>query len=126
MGRPAFEITQEVIEKSEKLAAQGLTLEQISKVLGICYQTLNEKRKEFNELSEAIKRGQAKGVAQVTNKLYGKALEGDNTAMIFYLKNRDSDNWKDRVESRSEITIKEKDPAKRKSRIEELLSKTKG
>ena len=95
MGRPAFEITKEVIAKSEKLAAQGLTLEQIAHVLGICYDTLNEKKKQYVEFSEAIKRGQAKGIAQVSNKLYGKALEGDNTAMIFYLKNRDPDNWED-------------------------------
>ena len=94
-GRPKFEITEEVIAKAEKLAAQGLTLEQIALTLGICYQTLNEKRKEFSDFSEAIKRGQAKGIAQVSNKLYGKALEGDNTAMIFYLKNRDAANWQD-------------------------------
>ena len=98
-GRPSFEVTDEVIAKAEKLAAQGLTLEQIALTLGICYQTLNEKRKEFSDFSEAIKRGQAKGIAQVTNKLYGKAIEGDNTAMIFYLKNRDPANWKDRVDS---------------------------
>ena len=98
-GRPSFEVTDEVIAKAEKLAAQGLTLEQIALTLGICYQTLNEKRKEFSDFSEAIKREQAKGIAQVTNKLYGKAIEGDNTAMIFYLKNRDPANWKDRVDS---------------------------
>ena len=94
-GRPPYEVTEEVIAKCEKLAAQGLTLEQIAQVLGITYKTLNEKKKEFSDLSDAIKRGQAKGIAQVSNKLYGKALEGDNTAMIFYLKNRDPENWQD-------------------------------
>lgn len=95
VGRPPFEITPENTKQAETLAAQGLTLEQIAYTLGICYQTLNEKRKEFPEFSEAIKRGKAKGIAKITNKLFEKASEGDNTAMIFYLKNRDPDNWED-------------------------------
>ena len=94
-GRPPFEITKEVCDQAEELASHGLTLEQIAYSLGIVYQTLNEKRKEFDELSEALKRGKAKGIKKVANALYEKATEGDNVAMIFYLKNRDPDNWEE-------------------------------
>ena len=94
-GRPQFEITAEVCAKAERLAAQGLTLEQIARVLGISYQTLNEKAKIYSDFSEAIKNGKAKGIAKITNKLFQKAGEGDNTSMIFYLKNRDPDNWEE-------------------------------
>lgn len=94
-GRPPYVPTPEIIEQVEKLASQGLTLEQIAHVLGISYDTLNRRSKELSEFSEAIKRGKAKGIAQITNKLHEKALEGDNTAMIFYLKNRDPENWQD-------------------------------
>jgi hypothetical protein len=96
MARPRIEITPEMIAKCEKLASQGLTLEQVAHSIGICYDTLNKRKKDLVELNEAIKRGQAKGLAQITNKLYNKAMEGDNTAMIFYLKNRDQKNWGER------------------------------
>jgi hypothetical protein len=46
---------------------------------------------------EAIKRGKAKGIVTITNALYEKAKEGDNTAMIFYLKNRAG--WRDKIET---------------------------
>ena len=74
-GRPKFEVTPELTKKAEALAAQGLTLEQIASVLGISYQTLNERRKEYTDFAEAIKRGKNKGIAQVSNKLFQKAME---------------------------------------------------
>ena len=49
----------------------------------------------YSDFSDAIKNGKAKGIAKVTNKLFEKANDGDNTSMIFYLKNRDPDNWED-------------------------------
>jgi hypothetical protein len=99
VGRPAFAITPEICRKAESLAAQGLTLEQTAHTLGISYKTLNEKRKDFSEFSEAIALGKAKGVATITNALFAKAKEGDVPAMKYYLNNRDNSNWKDRVES---------------------------
>jgi hypothetical protein len=52
-------------------------------------------------LGEAIKRGKGKGIQAVTNVLYNKALEGDNTSMIFYLKNRAG--WQDKIEKETII-----------------------
>ncbi len=97
IGRPPIEITDELCKKAESLAAQGLTLEQIAGVLGMGERTLYEKKEEFSQFSQAIKKGQAKGVAVVTNKLFEKARDGDNTSMIFYLKNRAG--WKDKTET---------------------------
>ena len=94
-GRPPFEITKEVIAKAERLAAQGLAEYQIAAVLGISQATLIAKKNEYLEFFEAIKNGKAKGIAKISNKLFEKASEGDNTSMIFYLKNRDPDNWED-------------------------------
>ena len=87
-GRKPFEITDEVINRVEALAANGLTLEQIASVLGINVSTLYEKKKEKQELDEAIKRGRDKGIATISNALFQKAKNGDNTAMLFYLKCR--------------------------------------
>ncbi len=96
MGRPKIEITDKLCEKAESLAAQGLTQDQLALVLGMGARTLYEKKGAFPQLSQSIKKGQAQGVEAVTNKLFEKAREGDNTAMIFYLKNRAG--WKDKQE----------------------------
>jgi hypothetical protein len=69
--------------------------------LGIGLSTLYEKQNEFTEFAEAIKRGKGKGIQTITNRLYEKALEGDNTAMIFYLKNRAG--WQDKIEKETVI-----------------------
>ena len=101
VGRPRFEITPEVCEKVENLSAQGLTVEQISLVLGINKSTMFDKQNEYPDFSDALKRGRGKGVANVTNALYTKAVDGDNTAMIFYLKNRAG--WVDKQEVQSTV-----------------------
>jgi len=101
VGRPRFEITPEVCEKVENLSAQGLTVDQIALVLGVSHWTIYERQNEFPEFSDALKRGRGKGVANVTNALYTKAVDGDNTAMIFYLKNRAG--WVDKQEVQSTV-----------------------
>ena len=95
MGRPRFEITPEILEKTERLAAQGLTQVQISACLGIVQKTLIEKKRAFSEFSNAIKNGRAKGVGTITNALFESAVKGSVPAQIFYLKNRDQENWSD-------------------------------
>ena len=95
MGRPAFKITPEILEKTERLAAQGLTQVQISACLGIVPKTLIEKKRAYSEFSDAIKNGRAKGVGTITNALFESAVKGSVPAQIFYLKNRDQENWSD-------------------------------
>tara|TARA_R110000772_G_scaffold3103_2_gene11256 strand:- start:646 stop:1125 length:480 start_codon:yes stop_codon:yes gene_type:complete len=101
-GRPPFEITDKVCRKAEEYAAQGLTAEQIAMVLGIGASTLYEKQIDFPEFAEAIKRGRGQGIVSVTNALYQKAtVDKDNTAMIFYLKNRAG--WVDKQETTTTV-----------------------
>ena len=95
MGRPRFEITPEILQKTERLAAQGLTQVQISACLGIVQKTLIEKKRAFSEFSDAIKNGRAKGIGTITNALFDSAVKGSVPAQIFYLKNRDQENWSD-------------------------------
>lgn len=106
-GPKPIPVTPQMIKQAESLAAQGLTMEQIASVLGMGCSTLYTKQSENQELQEAIKRGRHKGVATISNALFNKAKNGDNTAMIFYLKNRDPENWRDRIEqvNKQEIEI---------------------
>ena len=40
-----------------------------------------------------IKKGRAEGLNKVSNALFEKATQGNVTAMIYYLKVRDRENW---------------------------------
>lgn len=85
-GRPPFEITDEILNKAESYAARGLNQQQIADALGIGISTLMDKKKEYEDFSEAIKRGKAKGIAHVANNLLKNVDNGNVTAQIFYLK----------------------------------------
>ena len=98
MGRPLIEITNALCKKAEKLAGQGLTIDQISTYLGMGTATLYEKVNKYPEFSDAITRGRAKGIDKITNALFDKALDGDVQAQKYYLNNRDNKNWRDRHE----------------------------
>jgi len=81
-----------------ELGSQGLTTGQIARCLGVSWSTLDRRRKEHEEIEDAIKKGEALGVSRVANALYESATIDKNvTAQIFYLKNR-SENWSDRQE----------------------------
>ena len=47
----------------------------------------------YKEFISAIKKGRAEGLNQVSNALFEKAIDGNVTAMIYYLKVRDRENW---------------------------------
>lgn len=97
VGRPRFEITDEVLLNVENLMTKGLTKEQAAGMLGVSVSTFMLHQSENSEFSDAIKRGQSRGIDAVTNALFEKAtIDRDNTAMIFFLKNRAG--WVDKQE----------------------------
>ena len=55
--------------------------------------TLYGKQNEYTEFVGAIKKGRAEGLNKVSNTLFEKATQGNVTAMIYYLKVRDRENW---------------------------------
>jgi hypothetical protein len=108
VGRPKFEINEEVLQRTERLMAQGLTRDQCARALGISVATFYVYQAENSEFSEAIKRGEALGIEEVTNALFENAtLERDNTAIIFYLKNRAGwvDKQEHKVETENKVTL---------------------
>ena len=96
--------------RAESVAAMGGTNEQIAAALGVSEGTLFNCRKRDAKLDEAIARGKDKADLKVVAALYEKATgyhttdksgktvwaAGDTTAMIFWLKNRRPNEWKDR------------------------------
>lgn len=83
-------------------ARNGLTNEQIASNMDIVVSTLWEWRKKSPKISNALKIGKDEADIQVENALYKAALEGNTTAMIFWLKNRKSKEWRDKIQQ--EIT----------------------
>lgn len=80
-------------------ARNGLTIEQIARNLNVAKSTFCTYINKHSELSDALKANRDEADLAVENALYKKALEGDNTAMIFWLKNRQSKRWRDKQES---------------------------
>ncbi|MEM3453406.1 MAG: hypothetical protein QW835_07285 [Candidatus Hadarchaeum sp.] len=94
------------LEQVEVIASLGLTDEEIAVILGISPRTLNYWKKN-PEFLQALKRGKLEADFQVTKKLYENAKNGDNTAIIFWLKNRRPDLWRDRsqVELSGQVAV---------------------
>jgi transcriptional regulator with XRE-family HTH domain len=81
------------LKQVESLAANGLTQEQIACALGISESTLHQRKRDSADFAAAIKRGKAKGIALVTNKLMESIKGGNMTGMIFFLKTQAG--WKE-------------------------------
>ena len=95
----------ETLEKITEYAAQGLSLRQICRCLGISWSTLDRHRKEYGEIEHALKKGEALGVSKVAQALMNNALfENNVTAQIFYLKNR-SENWADHQQTNINLDL---------------------
>ena len=94
-GPKAREISKELLGRVEKLATRGLSQKQVCDALGFSETWWHAKKQEKTELDECYKRGQAKGLAEVSNAIYEQALNGSTGAACFFLKNRDPDRWSD-------------------------------
>ena len=98
-------ITPDSLVLLESYAREGLTDEEIAEKLGITVRTLYRWEKYSvtdvdgkitHPIKEALKKGKELPDRKVENALLSKALNGDVTAMIFWLKNRRPDRWSDK------------------------------
>lgn len=143
-GRPTL-YQDSMCEQAEKLCLLGATDIQIADFFGVTEQTINNWKHEHPEFFESLKRGKLDADAKVAESLYNRALgyshaeddikvcdkdivitptvkhyPPDTTAAIFWLKNRQSKKWRDKVENEitgsltppSELTVVIKDPRK--------------
>ena len=101
MGRKKIEID---LAKVEKLAAIGLNEQQVADSLGIHQATLARRKKDNASFAEALKVGQAKGIATVANNLFEQSKNGNVSAGIFFMKNRAG--WSDKQDITQETNIK--------------------
>lgn len=117
-------ISEEGLAKITEWALNGLTNEQIATNIGINVKTLYAWSSKYEELCNALKRAKSFADTEVENALYKRALgytvalnkqkitkngvvvdcieemhiPADTTAQIFWLKNRQPEKWRDKVE----------------------------
>ena len=98
MARGKFEywLTEDGLTLLEGWARDGLTDEQISRNMGINKATIYDWKKRFADISNALKKGKEVVDYEVENALLEKAKGGDVAAMIFWLKNRRPEKWRDK------------------------------
>ena len=68
--------------------------------------TISRRKRDSDKFDKAIKGGRTKALDAVASALFLNATQNMNTtSQIFYLKNRDPDNWQDRVETNHTLSI---------------------
>lgn len=119
MARYDYWISEEGLLRLQDWARNGLTDKQIADNIGINVSTLYEWKKKYKELSDTLKKGKEVVDIQVENALLKKAIGGmyeervikegievqkvikeippDTTALIFWLKNRRPDKWRNKI-----------------------------
>ena len=88
-------------ETAEEILAKGYSEAVLAGELGVCIDTVTEWKKVHDEFSASIKVGRAKGARVWEDRLIALAErnEGNATGVIFGLKNRQPDAWKDKTET---------------------------
>jgi len=95
-GRKSF-FKDYMIQEGYKLGALGLTVTEIANVWGISERALYRWEKRHIEFGQAIKRGREEADLSVVSALLKECRENGNiTGIIFWLKNRKSDKWRDK------------------------------
>lgn len=96
-GRPT-KFKEEYVEQVYNLCLLGKTNEEIANIFEVSTVTLHSWMNLHPEFLNAIKRGKDIADCEVVNSLRKEALNGNPTACIFWLKNRQPKNWRDRKE----------------------------
>lgn len=115
-GKYEYWLTDDGLTLLEGWAREGLTNEQIAHNMGISLTTLKAYRNAYPSISATLKKGKEVVDFEVENALLQKALNGDTTAQIFWLKNRRPDKWRDKPNVSVDLNL----PAEKK--LDNILS----
>ncbi|EBX0664796.1 terminase [Salmonella enterica subsp. enterica serovar Hadar] len=122
MARPT-KYQEAYAEQARKLCLLGYTDSELADFFEVSESTINKWKLDYPEFSESIKKGKAVADAEVSDRLYQRAMgfvapdidirvienrivetplekyyPPDTTAAIFWLKNRQKDKWRDKVD----------------------------
>lgn len=95
-GRPSKYRT-EFAELAKNYCLLGATDPDLARFFGVSRSVISEWKKVYPKFAAALQSKEAAD-AQVVGALFKNALAGNVTAQIFWLKNRQKDNWRDKVD----------------------------
>ena len=98
VGRPRIVLSEKELQTIEQLSGYGLTVVQISAVVGISERRLRQKNNQ-DPINAAFARGRAKSEAIIGKSLFEKAREGDVNAIRWFEMTRAGRSEKQRVEA---------------------------
>lgn len=105
VGRKRITFTDEDITNIERWSGDGLSEAQIATLLGCSLSTIARKKREKGRFDTALKKGKTRAIQAVANQVFMNAMSGKETSAIFFLKNRDPDNWADRQEVQHNLNL---------------------
>jgi transcriptional regulator with XRE-family HTH domain len=89
VGTTKIKFDPEKLELLERMAAVGMTVEQMANILGISHDTLQRYEKNDPEVNACIKRGRDNAIFEIAAVAFQAAKNPDNTAdRCFWLKTR--------------------------------------
>ena len=99
-GRPSL-YDPAYCEVAETFLAEGYSVAALAGRLKVCVATVKNWMHDYPEFLAAVKRGQAGAVYwwEKANRNLAMTGEGNATACVFGLKNRASDEWRDKIET---------------------------
>ena len=105
-------------ETATELLRQGYSIAAVAGSIGVCRATIYTWLKEYPDFAQAVAIGQAGAILwwEQQNRTLAKTGEGNAASIIFGLKNRAADEWRDI--SRQEQTGANGGPIERVDRIE--------
>ena len=104
--RKLSNLSEEEYKQISLWSGDGLNESQIATLLNVNISTITREKKRNEQFAHAIKKGKYKDVQLVANKVFQNAMDGKETSAIFFLKNRDPDNWADRQEVNYSLDLK--------------------
>jgi transposase-like protein len=103
-GRPT-EYDPSILESVAELAESGATDQQLADYIGVDRSTLYRWKHRYPAFRDALKTSKDVCDTRIERTLYEKADSGDVTSMIFWLKNRRPQEWRESRESGSALSL---------------------
>jgi len=118
----------EYCEQARKLCLLGAIDRDLARIFEVSERTINRWKRQHPDFDAALKAGKAPADGEVAEALHRKAVNGDMTAISFWLRNRRPDLWRDRRDgtARTEDTgqdVSPKTPARELAKSVALILK---